>query len=154
MVDSLSYEQKSEMRFGSFTKKSLKNEVKNFFRDMNSTAQKQVLFSELDDTQVERFEDNRAIEAFEDIGLEFQVLQYSVIVRNEMLYEAISKLPGQMRDIILLAYWLNMTDQEIADETGMKRRTVNYNRLKAQDRLREILKGAGYDADNFFPKHQ
>jgi DNA-directed RNA polymerase specialized sigma24 family protein len=153
MVDSLSYEQRSEMRYAALVKKALSNERTEFFREQGRKMNKETPFNEFDNTQIERFEDSSALEALEDVGSEFQVLKYSVTVRNELLYDAIAKLTGQMRDVILLAYWLQMSDQEIADETGMKRRTVNYNRRKAETKLKEILKGEGYDADNFFPKY-
>ena len=44
------------------------------------------------------------------------------------------------RDIVLLAYFLDMTDQEIADKLDMVRRTVQYKRAQS---LKELKKRNG-----------
>ena len=46
----------------------------------------------------------------------FQVQGYNIPIRNEILANALVKLSEKKRDIILLAYFLDMTDQEIADK--------------------------------------
>lgn len=45
----------------------------------------------------------------------FQVQGYTIPIRSEILANALVKLSEKKRDIILLAYFLDMTDQEIAD---------------------------------------
>ena len=42
----------------------------------------------------------------------------------------------EQRDIILLAYFLDMTDQEIADKLNAVRRTVQYKRVRALENMR------------------
>lgn len=64
--------------------------------------------------------------------LEFQILLHK-------LYEALSLLSQQDRDIIFLKYWENMTDQQIADQLKLVRRTVNYSRHKSLKQLRKYL---------------
>ena len=64
--------------------------------------------------------------------LELQILLHR-------LYEALSLLSQQDRDIIFLKYWGNMTDQQIADQLKLVRRTVNYNRHKSLKQLRKYL---------------
>ena len=46
----------------------------------------------------------------------FQVQGYTIPIRSEILANALVKLSEKKRDIILLAYFLDMTDQEIADK--------------------------------------
>ena len=64
--------------------------------------------------------------------LEFQILLHR-------LYKALSLLSQQDRDIIFLKYWENMTDQQIAEQLKLVRRTVNYNRHKSLKQLRKYL---------------
>jgi RNA polymerase sigma factor (sigma-70 family) len=153
MADTPSYEQKTEMEYDALIKTALGNEKKNFFRDMERQMKKQALFSELDDNQVECFEDSGALEAFNFVDAEFQVLRYSVAVRDALLHDALSRIDEMARNVILMAFWLEMSDREIADDTGIPRRTVNKIRNKAYMKLKEILEGEGYDANSFFPKH-
>lgn len=69
----------------------------------------------------------------------FNVLGYDVAVKNEMLGEALATLTEQKRDIILLSYFLDMTDQEIGDALNMVRSTVQYRRTNSLKQLRKIL---------------
>lgn len=43
------------------------------------------------------------------------------------------------RDIVLLAYFLDMTDQEIADKLDMVRRTVQYKRAQTLKELKKEM---------------
>ena len=43
------------------------------------------------------------------------------------------------RDIVLLAYFLDMTDQEIADKLDMVRRTVQYKRTQSLKELKKEM---------------
>lgn len=49
------------------------------------------------------------------------------------------KLSEKKRDIILLAYFLDMTDQEIADKLDMVRYTVQRRRAKSLKELKKEL---------------
>jgi RNA polymerase sigma factor (sigma-70 family) len=152
MADNPSRGQKTEKEYGALIKRALDNERKNFFRDTERQADKQTPFGELDGDRVESVEDERASEAFELIESEFRVMKYSVAVRDALLREALSKLDETKRDIILMAFWLEMSDREISDETGISLRTVNNIRNRSYKELREILEEEGYDANRFFPK--
>jgi RNA polymerase sigma factor (sigma-70 family) len=154
MANMPSYAETTEMQFDAYVKNSIKNERKNFLRDLGRQREKQPLFSELDDALLLGLEDEYARKAFAEVDSEFQVLQYSVAVNDSLLYDALYFIDEQARGIILMAYWLEMTDQEIADETGLKRRTVNNIRNKTYQRLRAILEADGYDAKSFFPKSE
>ena len=115
-------------------------------------TEKQSLFCELEDGQAESFEDTGALEAFEDVDTAFQVMEYSVSVRSDLLYEALSQIDERARNVILMAFWLDMTDREISEETGLKRRTVNDIKNKTYKKLRTALEDDGHDASTFFPK--
>lgn len=48
-------------------------------------------------------------------------------------------LSDDKRDIVLLAYFLDMTDQEIADKLDMVRRTVQYKRAQSLKELKKEM---------------
>lgn len=69
------------------------------------------------------------------------------VLRNEArdyldeLAGAIAALPAQKRDIILLSYFLNMPDSEIAKALNMVRSSVAYRRSATLKLLRELMGG-------------
>ena len=48
-------------------------------------------------------------------------------------------LPDDRRDIVLLAYFLDMTDREIAEKLDMVRRTVQYKRTQSLKELKKEM---------------
>ena len=152
MREPLSYEQRTEMQYDTWIKRSLENEMKNYFRDIRRLAGHEALFSEMDDGDVEALEDKNARKAYDYVDSRFDVLRYTVEVRDALLYDALSQIDRRARGVILMAYWLDMSDIEISDETGIPRRTVNDIKRGAYKKLRKILEVNGYDASSFFPK--
>jgi len=150
MANTPSYAQQVEMQYDSLIKIALGNEKKNYIRDMARLSAKQSLFCELGDSQTENFEDEQAINAFDLIGSEYQVLQNPVVIKDAHLCSALSLISERARNIVFLSIWLNMTDKEIADETGEKRSTVNDIRNNAYKKLREIMERDGYESSNLF----
>lgn len=151
MKKPLSYEQKTEMQYDTWIKTSLLNEWKNYWRDKTRLSKHEAVFNELDETMVEAFEDKKAADAYNALESEFQVLQYSVVVRDALLHDVLSQIDADARNIILMAFWLQMSDLEISDETGMPRSTVNAIKRRTYGKLKQILEDKGYDAKSFFP---
>ena len=68
-----------------------------------------------------------------------QLPGYTTPTRSEILANALVKLSEKKRDIILLAYFLDMTDQEIADKLDMVRYTVQRRRAKSLKELKKEM---------------
>jgi RNA polymerase sigma factor (sigma-70 family) len=149
MANMPSYEEITEKQFDALVKKVFHDERIDFMRSMWRQMNKQSLFSELPEESVLNFEDVESRKAFDDVDTEFQVLKYSVSVHSALLCDALLQIDERERNIILMAFWLNMSDQEIADETGLKRRTVNDIRNKTYQKLRKILEDDGYETSRF-----
>ena len=66
----------------------------------------------------------------------FTVAGYDVLVENEAVGEALSDLPKEKREVILLAFFLGMNDGEIAACLDRVRRTVCYQRTSSLKQLR------------------
>lgn len=69
----------------------------------------------------------------------FKVLEHHVDVENPIVAKALNELSKRKRDIILLHYFVGMTDGQIGDCLGIVRRTVQYQRTSALKELRKIL---------------
>ena len=60
-------------------------------------------------------------------------------VQDERLADALSQLSKEKRDIILLAYFLDMNDREIGEKLAMVRRTVQRRRTSTLCELKKRL---------------
>lgn len=69
----------------------------------------------------------------------FEVLGRQIVVSNSHIAEAIKELPKRKRDIILMHYFLDMTDGQIGACLGIVRRTVQYQRTSALKELHRLL---------------
>ena len=69
----------------------------------------------------------------------FQVQGIGVTVKDEKLADALTALSDEKRDIVLLAYFLDMTDQEIAEALNIVRRTVQYKRTSSLKEMKKRL---------------
>ena len=78
-------------------------------------------------------------------GSAFRCRAIPIPIRSEILANALVKLSEKKRDIILLAYFLDMTDQEIADKLDMVRYTVQRRRAKS---LKELKKKMEVDSSD------
>lgn len=75
----------------------------------------------------------------------FYVKKQPFIIENETLYLALKSLPENQRNVLLLDYWLKLTDKEIAKRLEVTRRTVYNWRNSAFSKIREYYEKHGRD---------
>lgn len=127
-----------EHQFDCYCKKILREESRNI---------KKKLFREYD--RQKNLQDIARISAKELVYIDiypfeeefFEVLNCLVAVQNENLAHALQILSEDKREIILLAYFLDMSDREIAEKLNLFRSTVQRNRTIALKILKEQLAG-------------
>ena len=68
-----------------------------------------------------------------------------VLVKNELLAEALTALPERKRDIVLLSYFLDMSDTEIGELLNVVRTTVFRHRKSALAKIKQYLEGKADD---------
>ncbi len=73
------------------------------------------------------------------------VEDYSCIIKNELLYYALNDLKEKQRNVILMDYWLAMTDEEISRRLEVTRRTVYNLRNRALSEIRRYYEKHGRD---------
>ena len=123
-------------QFDSYCKKILRGECRDYHRRLARQQKNEISFSELSEDQMQQLyvEDEYPSEQ-----CLFQVYEHEIFVHDEKLALALQELPDEKRDIVLLAYFLEMTDQEIADKLNAVRRTVQYKRVRALEDMRTGL---------------
>lgn len=136
-----SHERNKQHAFDSFCKKVLKHEARDHYDEMKRQREREVSFSELSAQEMEQLFTVDKYFATEQV---FNVLGREVVVNNELIAEALRTLPERKRDIILLAYFLEMSDREIGETLNLLRATVQYQRTST---LRELKKHLEENAD-------
>lgn len=136
----LSSSQKKTIRhqFDSFCKKILREEYRDCVREARRRLDHEISFSEL---SLQEMEQLYVMDEYPSDSHNFSVLGYDIAVKDELISEALATLPEQKRGIILLSYFLDMTDQEISDALNIVRRTVQYQRTSSLKELRKLLEG-------------
>lgn len=114
--------------FDCYCKKILKNEAYNIQKEYARLCEKEISFDELSKKAQETLSVSDEYFAEEYV---FDVLGGKIPVRNEHLANALQSLSECKHDIIILSYFLDMTDKEIAVKLNMVRKTVQYHRTKS-----------------------
>ena len=130
-------------QFDSFCRKVLREECRDYMRSLTRRSAHEVSLSELSEEQMAWL---YVQDEYPSGQFHFDVQGYDVAVNDEKLADAISALSNAKRDIVLLAYFLGMSDQEIADKLNVVRRTVQYRRassLKEMKQKMEVMEDGG-----------
>ena len=64
-----------------------------------------------------------------------------ILIENDLLADALKKLSQENREILLMYWFLDMADREIAEYLHLARKTVNNRRLKSYRLLKELMGG-------------
>ena len=125
-----------QMVFDSFCKKVLKNAAFDCFREIQKHREREQFFSELTKKEWQQIymEDEYKLERHV-----FQVLGQEVEVKNFLIAEALKHLPEKKRNVILMYYYLEMTETEIAEQMDLGQSTINYHRINSLKELEEFL---------------
>ena len=137
-----SYEQRVQNQFGGFCTRVLKNEAN---RIHNEYARQREMEKSLDAVTPEELEQIAVVDQYFQDDHVFEVLGKQVVVTGDLLADAIAKLPDRKRDIILLTYFLGLTDREISKYLNIVHQTVSKNRIRILKELREILEKEGFE---------
>ena len=76
------------------------------------------------------------LDEYESDYYRFEVSGYDVLVKNELLGEALQALPEKKRDIILLSYFWDMSDEEIGSLLNVVRSTIFRHRKTALEKIK------------------
>lgn len=76
---------------------------------------------------------------------EYPVFGEIIYITDAELADALNSLSEHQRNIILMYYFLGMTDKAISEAIQVKRRTVNATRLMAVEKLKGYLEVVEYE---------
>ena len=133
-----SFEEHIQHQFDSDCKKTLKLTARDCCRRIKRRGEREITLSELSEQDLAKLAVTD--EYFKDVYT-FNVLGYEIAVSDELIAEALQTLPADRRDIILLSYFLDMNDREIAQRLNLVQRTVNYRRTSTLQELKKYMEG-------------
>ena len=120
-------------RFDSYMKKSLRRCLFRY-REKNKNI-----------TDIEILSDDNlnsyALEDFDFLENSVRVLNFDMIVKNDLLYESLKSLEQYQRDIIYLSMCQNYSDREIGERLNMSRSKVQRMKTKLKAHLKNKLIG-------------
>jgi len=134
-MKSNSHEQDKRHAFDNFCKKVLKHEARDYYDELKRQRNKEISFSNLSVKEMDQLYTEDKYFVTEQI---FNVLGLDVIVSDDVIAGALENLPECKRDIILLSYFLELSDREIGDRLNMLRSTVQYQRTSTLQQLKNL----------------
>lgn len=121
--------------FIAFCIKVLKNEARNCYKELER-RKKVISIHELTMDQLSYL---NKIEEYEIEFYQFEVMGYKIIVKDDILAKAIQQLPPKKKDIILLSFFLDMSDTEIAKKMNVVQSTISRHRVTTLKKLKNII---------------
>lgn len=136
------YEIFNEILFESYCKKAVDNAILKEFMRKKARSRWQLSLSSLTDAVIYAIVEKEIEVGRNETPQIFTVRGVDIPVFNSRLAQAVSYLIPKDREIILLHYFLGMTDERIANTISSTTPTVNRRRKAAKLKLRNFLEGA------------
>ncbi|MDY0410519.1 RNA polymerase sigma factor [Virgibacillus soli] len=120
-----SFQTTIENQFDYICKRAMEDERKNYLKHLSKISKQEVSFSDTGDYLINQFS---TIDSY-SIDLQIFTLNgFNIGVENDLLGEALQNLTDKKRNIILLYYFMGMSDAEIAKVLKLNRSTVYRHR--------------------------
>ena len=130
-------EQTIKHQFDSFCKKVLKGEAIDYQRHMMYRQKYEILLSELSERELG---DVFIMDEYNVENSNFNVLGYQIEVKDSELACALRELSEKKRNVILLSFFMDMSDAEIAREMNVVRSTIHEHRTRSIELLKQIMR--------------
>ena len=121
-------------QFDYFCKKILHGEKVNYEREMEYRGKHEISFSQLTQEELGQLNSMDEYTAEEEM---FRVLDYDVVVKDDLICEVLKTLPEKKRNVILLSFFMDMTDTEIAKRMNLVRSTIYHHRVSSLRTLKK-----------------
>ena len=122
--------------FDAFCRKVIRNTAIDCHREIKRQKERENSLSDLSESELESLS---VTDKYDLYTKEYDVLGETVIVRDADLGEALQYMHSQLRNIILMSYYLDMSNTEIADKLNISNSTVAYRMDASLKQLREQI---------------
>lgn len=121
---------------------ALKGETANYYKHMEYRRKYEVTFSEMSEKELSK------LFVIDEYGVEqdhFEVYGYDIEVKDALTAEALKELTERKRNVILLSYFMEMSDADIARKMNLVRSTIHEHRTRSLEILKNIIEGIAYE---------
>ncbi len=135
----LSPSQKTSIRyqFEVYCKKVIRGERCDYLRQVLRRSEQELSFSDLPIDTLLRI---GVLDAYPSGYYVFETQGHRISISDDRLGEALSQIESAGRDLLLLAYFLDLSDREIGALLGIPRSTIQRRRQRFLDQMKQLLK--------------
>lgn len=108
-----------------------------YFRHLKYLQEHEKLLSDLSETELNTlcFEVDYCVEK-----QQYKVCEYDIVIEDSIIVEALDTLSENKKNIVLLAFFMEMSETEIAREMNLACSTVCGHRKRALKMMKEAMK--------------
>jgi len=125
-----------EHQYDTLMRDVLRCEAKDCHREYARKLERESLFSELSTNEQYQLQ---AADDYPSYFSHFNIMGYDIAVKSDLLGEALENLPEKKRDIILMAYFLDMSDEQIGKLWGLVRSTIYRHRTSTLNQIKKYI---------------
>lgn len=136
LIKPSSFQKTIENQFDYICKRTMEDERKDYLKYLSRLSKRETLFSDVSDYLVSHFS------VIDSYSTDFQIFKLNglaVGVENNLLSEALRHLADKKRKIILIYYFMDMNDTEIAELLKLNRSTVYRHRTSGLAFIKKFM---------------
>ena len=145
-VTEASIRKQREHEFDALVKIAFRNERINFLHSIFQEMKRKSNFSEFSEEQLNKMPEMSISGEYDKVINRIPILGVTVEIEDVLLLEALKTLDEIRGNIIIMAFWLEMNDREIAEAIGYEQRNVNQYRHSAYKKLKKFMEKCGYES--------
>jgi len=136
MVTISNYEKTIEHQFDSFCKTVMRNFARDIYDENKRRNERLISLEALTIAELSQ------LSIFDDYDSNYIIMasyNYDIRIEDVLIAQAIGKLTKRKQDIILLSFFLSMTNADIATLMDLAESTVHYHKSNALKELKELM---------------
>lgn len=136
MLNTSSHQRIVEQQFDCFCKKVLRNQARNIYAENKRWKEKFISLEALTPTEIGQLSIH---DTYCSEYVYFSIHDYEIPIQDILIAQAIESLSKRKQDIILLSFFLDMKDVDIAELMSLAKSTVHYHKENALNELRKFM---------------
>lgn len=127
-----------ENQFDYICKRAMEDERRDYYKYLSRLSKHEVSFSDIGDYIVSQFF------TMDNETTDFQIYTLNGVtvgIEHDLLSEALRDLPDKKCEILLMYYFMNMSDSEIAELLELNRSTVYRHRTSGLALIKKFMEG-------------
>ena len=136
MITTSIYEKTIEHQFDSFCKTVMRNFARDIYDENKRRNERLISLEALTMAELSQ------LSIFDDYDSNYIIMasyDYDIRIEDVLIAQAIGQLTKRKQDIILLSFFLSMTNADIATLMDLAESTVHYHKTNALKELKELM---------------